>query len=275
MQAADPHERVLAVFDAFLRYAREAGGTNPGARAAPRGEGSGRTAVPTSANPSTADDDPTRPGFTLPPPGDGGARDDGFADVPTRESPMSDALASTLAPLRDDMNVWDEPTRERPDVVRELRERLPEEPAPARRRDPLRDGFPQATIIVDEDAMMTVPDLGQAAAPAMRVGGESRAEQFVGEMTVLIKYGHAEQVPRELDRWMRTYPDDLAAHVKLAEFWATRVDGSTGLDRLFNIASRALDRGELSVARRVLDHVRREAANDLRVVALQDRVGRR
>ena len=49
----------------------------------------------------------------------------------------------------------------------------------------------------------------------------------------------------------------------------------SAFDRLFTIASRALDRGETTVARRVLDHVRRDAATDLRAAALADRVGRR
>ncbi|MEI8259058.1 MAG: hypothetical protein WCJ30_25600, partial [Deltaproteobacteria bacterium] len=180
------------------------------------------------------------------------------------------ALAANTA--RDGDAMWNEPTRERPDVVRELRAQPPPAEPVAYHRLPPPSSVVEHSIIVD-DVALTEP---LHADDLRTVRGENaRVDGFLSEMTVLIKYGHAAQVPREIERWMRSNGDDLAAHLRVAEFERTRVDAAGGLDRLFWIASRALDRGDRAVASRVLAIVMRDAPGDMRRAALEDRVGGR
>lgn len=258
---SERHDRALAVFDAFLRYARGTEVTNAAARVR---EGTGK-----GPQPRRADDD-TNPGLAAPP-ADGDA-DEGFGDVPTRESPVSEAIASSLAPLRDDVNLWDEPTRERLEVVSDLRGRaMPDRPS-----DPAPVEFvqPTASIIVDED--VATPAFGGTAVQLAEAAIVTLSEaEILADMLVLLRYGHARQVPLELDRWARHHADDLQCHLRLAEFCATRIEPGAGLDLLFGAASRALDRGTLDIARRVLDQVQREAPADLRVAALRERLDER
>ncbi len=192
-----------------------------------------------------------------------------FEQIPTRQSNVSAALAANTKPDGDAM--WNEKTRERPDVVRELRTQPPPaEPAAYHRMAPP-PAVPENSIIVD-DVALTEP-LHVDELRSLR-GETARVDLFLSEMTVLIKYGHAAQIPREIERWMRSNGDDLAAHLRVAEFERTRVDAAGGLDRLFWIASRALDRGDRAIASRVLAVVVRDAPGDLRRPALEDRVGR-
>lgn len=193
---------------------------------------------------------------------------DGFEDIPTRQSHLSEAMASTTAPHA--AANWDEPTRERLDVVREfLSAPPPPEPASYTRiPSPVQH---ENSIIVDDDIALTEPVAGDELR-ALR-SEANRIETFLSEMTVLIKYGHASQVPREIERWVRANPEDLSSQLRLAEFERSRIDATQGLDRLFWLASRALDRGDRGIALRILEVVQREAPNDLRRAALQDRVG--
>jgi hypothetical protein len=108
---------------------------------------------------------------------------------------------------------------------------------------------------------------------ASNVTAEARIETFATELVVLIKYGHAEQVPHEIERWIRTFPDALATHLRLAEFECERVDATSGVDRVFAIASRALDVGDRALAQRGLEIVDREAPEDARRAALKGRIG--
>jgi hypothetical protein len=82
---------------------------------------------------------------------------DEFSDEPTRQSHLSEALASSTAPHA--AGAWDEPTRERLDVVREfLQQPPPPEPSSYTRiPDPV---VHEKSIIVDEDIAMTEPIAG-------------------------------------------------------------------------------------------------------------------
>jgi hypothetical protein len=161
----------------------------------------------------------------------------------------------------EDPSVWDEPTKSRPDVTRQFIQQS------ARKE-------PEQSIIVDDDLSMTKPM--QSAAPEVAPrAAETRGERFCDEMMVLIKYGHAQQVPREIERWVRTYPDDLDGAIRIAEFEMQRVDASQGLDRLFYVANRALERGAVEYLRRSLDRLQVLAAHDMRLTALRSRLGLR
>lgn len=161
----------------------------------------------------------------------------------------------------DDLSLWDEPTKSRPDVVREYQQKT------ARKVEHVE------SIIVEDDLSMTQPMV--TAAPEMAPRGESRVERFSDEMLVLIKYGHTQQVPREIERWVKTYPDDLDGALRLAEFEMLRVDASTGLDRLFTVAHRSAERGAVEHLRRAMDRLQVVAPNDLRFTALRSRLGLR
>ena len=274
----NPNERAIAVFDAFLRYAREGRAPTlvparmsapPPAKVSPPSSGPSTIESPAAHDHEDAPDEQTDPNMrtadTAP------AREvDEFEEIPTRQSRLPEAMAASTAPNSDAM--WDEPTRERPDVVREMRSQPPPPDPVSFHRIPVAVA-PENSIIIDDDMSTTEPvasdDLRAVRTDATRI------DTFVTEMTVLIKYGHAGDVPREIERWLRGNPDDLNSQVRIAEFERTRIDASVGLDRLFWIASRALDRGDREVAARVLEIVTREAYGDLRRSALQDRVGAR
>jgi hypothetical protein len=257
----DPHQRANAVLNAFMQYMREAVPA-PGAAKSPPRQQDAPSPAPAEhkTNPSLRLPayDGTQPGITAP-----------HGDEPTRETRIPSALAASLRPLPDD-GIWNEPTRERPDVVEEMRARMPSS-GHTSARPPAPPVVAERSIIVDEDIALTEPRSGTGEP---RVAGESRADHFVSEMLVLIKYGHAEQVPREIDLWLKAYPDDLAGQLRVVEFLASRVDASEGLERLFTLAARALERREGQLARQVLEYVSREAPGDLRVRALRERVER-
>ncbi len=190
--------------------------------------------------------------------------------TPATETPEPTGRSSAIAPppaqptssiLVQDPSVWDEPTKSRPDVTRQFVQQT------ARKE-------PEQSIIVDDDLSMTQPM--QSAAPELSPrAAESRGERFCDEMMVLIKYGHAQQVPREIERWVRTYPDDLEGAIRIAEFEMQRVDAAQGLDRLFAVANRAIERGAVEYLRRSLDRLQVIAAQDMRLAALRARLGLR
>lgn len=184
------------------------------------------------------------------------------APTPASETPEPSGRISAVAPAsaQEDQSVWDEPTKSRPDVTREFVQRT------ARKE-------PEQSIIVDDELSMTQPI--QSAAPEVQRTGETRGERFCDEMMVLIKYGHAQQVPREIERWVRTYPDDLDGALRIAEFEMLRIDASAGLDRLFFAANRALERGAVEHLRRALDRLQLLAPGDMRLAALRARLGLR
>jgi hypothetical protein len=171
--------------------------------------------------------------------------------------PQAQPTASILV---DSQSVWDEPTKSRPDVTRPFGQQT------ARKE-------PEQSIIV-EDPAMTEPTRSAAPEVASRVG-ESPSERFCDEMMVLIKYGHAKQVPQEIERWIRTYPDDLEGAMRIAEFEMQRIDATQGLDRLFQVAHRALAKGAVECLRRALDRLQVLAPNDMRLAALHSRLGLR
>src|SRR5687767_4112510 len=77
----------------------------------------------------------------------------------------------------------------------------------------------ESSIIVDASmlAPQAPPPPPAAAEPAESADGVQAVGAFIREMVVLIKYGHRDQVPGEIDRWAQQHPSDLVAHFRLAE----------------------------------------------------------
>ncbi len=180
--------------------------------------------------------------------------------VPEERTGRGPAVGNSAA-ASDDLSVWDEPTKSRPDVVREYQQKT------SRKVEHVE------SIIVEDEMSMTQPMV--SAAPEVTSRGESRVDRFSDEMVVLMKYGHTQQVPREIERWLKTYPDDLDSGLRIAEFEMIRVDAASGLDRLFTIAHRSAERGAVEILRRAMDRLQVVAPNDLRFTALRSRLGLR
>ncbi|MBI5514386.1 MAG: hypothetical protein HY909_11495 [Deltaproteobacteria bacterium] len=225
--------RALEVFEAFLRHARGAGGPAP--------------AVTT---------EPSRGGEDL-----------------TRVSSITEALASSVAPLPPNGSPWEETTRERPDVVREMvAVAFPEAQSPHEEQSIIVEDDTLTQPEFENDFVVASPEPGRS--PVTGHPGPMPVEQFVQEMSVLIKYGHAGQAAAETDRWIAAHPDDLSAHLKIADFELARLDREGAINRFISLATRLLERGDSTQARDVVRKLRQSAPEDLRVGALANRLGR-
>jgi hypothetical protein len=230
--------RTLAMFDAFLVYARGA----PGPVA--------------STHPSLTDVSTAVTAVR------GGNPAAGVADEPLADG---DVTRVTAMPVPHDAHpsigaqTAEEPTHERPDIMRALAKSdaaqpdtdvsiaLPKPPAVDPRVE-------QASIIIEDDSLTEpefrredvlramaeharprveeVPAPVVAPPPAVRVAPPPppqpsppppppptpsvSVEEFSGEMLVLAKYGHAAQAVAEIDRWVRARPEDTNALAPVA-----------------------------------------------------------
>ena len=200
--------RTLAMFDAFLAFARAA--SEPAAHAHPP-----LTDVPTAVTAVRG-------------PGAAEAPADSDGDV-TRVTPF--AGVAGVAP-------WEETTRERPDIMRALARSDAAQPdtdqSIALPRPPSADPrVEQASIIIEDDSLTEPefrredvlramaeharPRAEEAPAPAVLATPSAPAEravsldEFAAEMLVLVKYGHAVQAAAEIDRWRDARPEDAPA----------------------------------------------------------------
>ncbi len=304
--------RVLAVFAAFLDHARSGGAaaTPGGVSLADAEEGptdvkiASPSRVPATIAPMSTGSVAglALPGVSvklaqvtgaLPPPGRPLDDPDDDLVVPdsekTRVSPLPQALARHASPLPAHGSLWDEPTAERPDVSLELAASpeaqpdtdvaltLPESPPkpPARLRR-----VEERSIIVDDDTL-TDPEFGQEAVQRVAqflrepaaLSAPMSVDQFVLEMAILIKYGHTEQAAAEAERWIAAHPDDLSAHLKIAEFELQRLDRDLAINRFIGLVSRLVERGDQHEALDVVRRLRSRHPDDRRVGALASRVG--
>ncbi|MDP3279333.1 MAG: hypothetical protein Q8Q09_29345 [Deltaproteobacteria bacterium] len=179
--------------------------------------------------------------------------------APARES-APEGTPRAMPAISEDSG-WDDKTKSRPDVAREYAQRSAQRV------------HHDQSIIVEDDLAMTQPM--QSQAPELPARGELRGDRFCDEMLVLIKYGHSQQVPREIDRWVRAYPDDLEGQLRIAEFELQRVDANIGVERLFYVAQRSMERGAVDLLRRAMDRLAVCAAQDTRYVVLRQRLGLR
>lgn len=308
MQPAE-RERALEVFDAFLRFARDVS-LDGGDLSTVITEVRSSAFVPGSgAAPALASDpvatQPVAEASVVVVVDDEATHD---SEV-TRISPMPAVIAASSAPLDAHASPWEEPTRERPDVVRELAASaaagpevdltatipgvqsppevfaLPPSPPPAALASapPLAPPVVAApsvesSIIVDDDTL-TDPEFGPELMQRFQrlgragVGAPTPVEPFIQELVVLIKYGHADQARGEAERWVAANPDDLVAHLAIAEFEVARLDRETGVQRFGRVVLALHERGDRAAVSAAMQRLQRAAPGDARVAALAARVG--
>jgi hypothetical protein len=198
--------RTLAVFDAFLVHARTA-------------------SVPAvSAHPPILDVSTAVMAMRGNAPS--GAADDGDGEV-TKVTALPLAVPERTVRI---VPGWEEPTHERPDVMRALAKSDAAQPdtdqSIALPKPPSADPrVEQASIIIEDDSL-TEPEfhredvlraMAEHARPLPESPPRSSAEEmeppamavedFAVEMLVLVKYGHAAQAVGEIDRWVREHPE--------------------------------------------------------------------
>lgn len=199
----DEVTHTLSVFDAFLAFTRSAGAHPPLADVSTAVTGVRGPGPVADAEDDVSDGDVTRvTGIPVPP-------------------PVSLADAERTTPRGGE---WEEPTHERPDVMRALARSDAAQPdtdvsikLPASQKaDPRVE---QASIIIEDDSL-TEPefrreDVLRAMAEHARAKSEeppaTPVEEFAQEMQVLLKYGHAAQVVAEIDRRIVARPGDAEA----------------------------------------------------------------
>lgn len=212
--------RTLAMFDAFLSYARAA--SVPATAVAAHPPLTDVETAVTAVRGSNA-----APGSTDDAPSDG--------DV-TR-------VTAAPPPSAPSGQAWEEPTNERPEVMRALARSDAAQPdtdvsIPLPRPPAADPRVEQASIIIEDDSL-TEPefrreDVLRAMAEHARPRPEEvpapvatppqpapppppmAAEDFAAEMLVLVKYGHAAQAVGEIDRWVKAYPEHTEALAPVA-----------------------------------------------------------
>lgn len=192
----------LSVFDAFLAFTRAAGAHPPLVDVSTAVTGVRGADLTAKADDDVSDGDVTR-----------------VTGVPV--PPVSLADAERTTPRRGE---WEEPTHERPDVMRALARSDAAQPdtdvsiklPAAPKGDPRVE---QASIIIEDDSL-TEPefrreDVLRALAEHARARSDEPpappVEEFAQEMQVLLKYGHAAQVVAEIDRRVVAHPLDAEA----------------------------------------------------------------
>ncbi len=237
-------ERALTMFEAFLRHARSVDGPpSP----APPGPPPRADRAPVSDDDATLDSEVTR-----------------VVQTPSRP------------PAPAELPSWDDRTEESAgpstqatvDERTDLAVKLPLAPVQVHASH-----VEERSIIIDDDSL-TSPEMSRddalAAAPSALAAPivADPLGALLQEMAVLVKYGHAAQVAQELDLWSQSHPDDLAGHMRVAEFEMARVDRERALQRYGTLVSMFLDRGDTRSADDVLRRLRRDMPGDPRVTAI-------
>lgn len=113
------------------------------------------------------------------------------------------------------------------------------------------------------EALKLVPDVASLAPPpaplaegsedGMMPGGE--LDRKLGDMAVLLRYGHQEQVRRELDHLVAEYPRDLLLLRRISEFWVGSQRHAQACEVLFTLASGLFERRNVEGMRQALEQV--------------------
>ncbi|MEZ4393483.1 MAG: hypothetical protein R3A48_20635 [Polyangiales bacterium] len=196
--------------------------------------------------------------------------------------PPAPSVHPALTEVSTAVTPWEEPTRERPDVVRAMVQGGAAHPdtTPGILSPEVQTAVEERSIIVDDDTL-TDPEFGRVLLhrmsemlrPATAAAPEVMpVSQLVQEMSVLVKYGHAQQAAEETERWVSAHPDDFSAHLAIAEFELQQIDREAAVHRYAQLLSRLLERRELSAARDVARRLRDDVREDPQVAALVARV---
>lgn len=122
---------------------------------------------------------------------------------------------------------------------------------------------PPSTTTQRREALKLVPDVASLAPPptplaegsedGMMPGGE--LDRKLGDMAVLLRYGHQEQVRRELDHLIAEYPRDLLLLRRISEFWVGHQRHALACEVLFTLASGLFERRNVEGMRQALEQV--------------------
>ncbi len=98
-------------------------------------------------------------------------------------------------------------------------------------------------------------------------------DRKLSDMAVLLRYGHEEQVARELEGLRRSYPQDLLLLRSIGEFWADNARKERALETLFALASGLFERRNVEGMRQALEQAKRldpESERASRLLSLLD-----
>lgn len=120
-----------------------------------------------------------------------------------------------------------------------------------------------STTTQKREALKLVPDVAMVEGPSaplsegsedgMMPGGE--LDRKLGDMSVLLRYGHQEQVRRELDHLIAEFPRDLLLLRRISEFWVGNQRVQPACDVLFTLASGLFERRNVEGMRQALEQV--------------------
>lgn len=114
------------------------------------------------------------------------------------------------------------------------------------------------------EAAKVVPDVGSLASRESTYVGEGvedgqmptrQLDQLLGDMAVLLRYGHPNQVRDRLELLRRTYPEDLLLLRRIAEFHVEHAQKDAALDTLFALAGGLFERRNVEGMRQALEQV--------------------
>ena len=175
-----------------------------------------------------------------------------------------------------------------------VRASRPEVKPPARPSDPPRRASspspspewssvipPPSEATQRREAKKLVPDLA-AQKPKPKPAREASEDGLIpsgeldgklGDLAVLVRYGHESQVARELDGLRRNYPQDLLLLRRIGEFWSESGRKERALETLFALATGLFERRNVEGMRQALEQAKAldpnsERAN--RLLALLD-----
>lgn len=114
------------------------------------------------------------------------------------------------------------------------------------------------------EARKLVPDLSspklkpkparEASEDGLIPSGE--LDRKLGDMAVLLRYGHEAQVARELETLRRAYPQDLLLLRRIGEFWSESGLKERALETLFALASGLFERRNVEGMRQALEQAK-------------------
>lgn len=113
------------------------------------------------------------------------------------------------------------------------------------------------------EAERLVPDVASVKPPAPPLPEASEdgemppreLERVMGEMTVLLRYGHKAEVAERLDQLIQAYPQDLLLLRRIAEFHLESGSTAAARDCLFRLASALFQRKNVVGMRAALEQV--------------------
>lgn len=113
----------------------------------------------------------------------------------------------------------------------------------------------EALLVVPEVAKVETPELPtpEGSEDGMMPGGE--LDRKLGDLAVLLRYGHEGQVGAEIDALQAQYPRDLLMLRRIAEFWVATGHHEHARELLFSLATGLFERRNVEGMRQALEQV--------------------